>query len=125
MPNAQAEAIKGEGNAFFKAGKYAEAIEKYNAATAIDASVPAYWSNMAACHEKLGNYEKMGEAARSCIKADKNFAVKDLMWACETYEHEHADVDAIKGFPMACKALYDLELFEETDALVESGTIKG
>jgi len=73
MPNAQAEAIKGEGNAFFKAGKYAEAIEKYNAATAIDASVPAYWSNMAACHEKLGNYEKMGEAARSCIKADKNF----------------------------------------------------
>eukprot|EP00561_Arcocellulus_cornucervis_P013061 CAMPEP_0185802360 /NCGR_PEP_ID=MMETSP1322-20130828/1958_1 /TAXON_ID=265543 /ORGANISM="Minutocellus polymorphus, Strain RCC2270" /LENGTH=323 /DNA_ID=CAMNT_0028498117 /DNA_START=59 /DNA_END=1030 /DNA_ORIENTATION=+ len=73
MPNAQAEAIKGEGNAFFKAGKYAEAIEKYNAATAIDASVPAYWSNMAACHEKLGNYEEMGEAARSCIKADKNF----------------------------------------------------
>jgi tetratricopeptide (TPR) repeat protein len=73
MPNAQAEAIKGEGNAFFKAGKYAEAIEKYNAATAIDASVPAYWSNMAACYEKLGNYEKMGEAARSCIKADKNF----------------------------------------------------
>ena len=73
MPNAQAEAIKAEGNAFFKAGKYAEAIEKYNAATAIDAGVPAYWSNMAACHEKLGNYEKMAEASRSCIKADKNF----------------------------------------------------
>ena len=73
MPNAQAEAIKAEGNAFFKAGKYAEAIEKYNAATAIDAGVPAYWSNMAACYEKLGNYEKMAEAARSCIKADKNF----------------------------------------------------
>jgi stress-induced-phosphoprotein 1 len=73
MPNAQAEALKGEGNAFFKAGKYAEAIEKYNAATAIDASVPAYWSNMAACHEKLGNYEQMAEASRSCIKADKNF----------------------------------------------------
>ena len=73
MPNAQAEAIKAEGNAFFKAGKYAEAIEKYNAATAIDAGVPAYWSNMAACYEKLGNYEKMAEASRSCIKADKNF----------------------------------------------------
>mmetsp|Transcript_7975 Transcript_7975/g.22175 ORF Transcript_7975/g.22175 Transcript_7975/m.22175 type:complete len:325 (-) Transcript_7975:184-1158(-) len=73
MPNAQAEAIKAEGNAFFKAGKYAEAIEKYKAATAIDDSVPAYWSNMAACYEKLRNFEGMEEAGRNCIKADRNF----------------------------------------------------
>ena len=73
MPNAQAEAIKAEGNTFFKSGQYQAAIDKYKAATAIDASVPAYWSNMAACLEKLGKYEEMAEAARSCIKADKNF----------------------------------------------------
>lgn len=73
MPNAQAEAIKAEGNAFFKGGKYAEAIEKYKEATAIDDSVPAYWSNMAACYEKIRNFEGMEEAARSCIKADRSF----------------------------------------------------
>lgn len=73
MPHAGAEKIKGEGNAFFKAGKYAEAITKYKEATKLDASVPAYWSNMAACHEKLRQYEEMEEAARSCIKADRNF----------------------------------------------------
>ena len=73
MPHAGAEKLKGEGNAFFKAGKFAEAIEKYQEATKLDASVPAYWSNMAACHEKLGQYDEMADAARSCVKADKNF----------------------------------------------------
>ena len=73
MPNAQAEAIKAEGNAFFKAGKYHEAIEKYKAATQVDDSVPAYWSNMAACYEKVRDFEGMEDASRNCIKADRNF----------------------------------------------------
>lgn len=73
MPNPKAEKIKAEGNAFFKAGKYADAISKYQEATKIDDTVPSYWSNMAACHEKLGQYEEMADAGRSCIKADKNF----------------------------------------------------
>lgn len=41
MPTA--EEFKAEGNAFFKGGKYAEAIEKYKAATDLNANVPAYW----------------------------------------------------------------------------------
>mmetsp|Transcript_3889 Transcript_3889/g.5804 ORF Transcript_3889/g.5804 Transcript_3889/m.5804 type:complete len:324 (-) Transcript_3889:246-1217(-) len=73
MPNAQAEVLKGQGNQFFKSGQYAVAIEKYNEATKIDPNVPAYWSNMAACYEKLSQYDQMAEASRSCIKADRNF----------------------------------------------------
>jgi len=73
MPNASAETLKGEGNAFFRKGEYAAAIEKYKEATAMDPYVPAYWSNMAACFEKLGNYEEMSMAARECIKADRSF----------------------------------------------------
>lgn len=73
MPNPQAEAIKNQGNQFFKSGKYADAISKYLQATKIDPSVPAYWSNMAACYEKLGKFEDMSNAASECIKADKKF----------------------------------------------------
>jgi stress-induced-phosphoprotein 1 len=73
MPNAQAEAFKGEGNNFFKNGSYKQAIEKYEEACKIDASVPAYFSNAAACWEKLGDYEHMAECGRNCIKADRTF----------------------------------------------------
>lgn len=73
MPNPQAEAIKAKGNGFFKTGKYAEAIEEYKKATVIDPTVPAYWSNMSACYDKLRNFEGAAEAGRSCIKADSKF----------------------------------------------------
>lgn len=95
MPNAQAEALKGQGNTFFKGGKYAEAIEKYIAATALDASVPAYWSNMAACYEKLGKYEEMGEAGRSCIKADRSF-VKGYFRLATALKSQNQLADCIK-----------------------------
>lgn len=73
MPHAQAEKIKTEGNTFFKGGQYKEAIAKYLEATAIDPNVPSYWSNMAACYEKVSEFEEMADAGRSCIKADKSF----------------------------------------------------
>lgn len=73
MPHAKAEVLKGEGNKFFKNGDYKAAIQKYRDATSIDPNVPAYWSNMAACYEKIGEFDEMENAARSCIKADKNF----------------------------------------------------
>jgi len=73
MPNAKAEAIKAEGNAFFKSGQYSAAISKYNEAAAVDPTVPAYHSNAAACWEKLSNFEEMEKSARACVAADKNF----------------------------------------------------
>lgn len=69
----RAEAFKAEGNKFFKSGDYKSAIAKYKEATAINPNDPAYWSNMAACYEKLADYDDMEEASRSCIKADKSF----------------------------------------------------
>jgi stress-induced-phosphoprotein 1 len=73
MPHPKAEVFKNEGNNFFKSGKFKEAIEKYEEASQIDPSVPAYFSNAAACWEKLGNFEKMAEAGQNCIKADRMF----------------------------------------------------
>lgn len=73
MPNPAAEAKKAEGNAFFKNKQFAAAIGKYKEATAIDPSVPAYWSNMAACYEKLGQFEEMAAAGQQCIRANNKF----------------------------------------------------
>lgn len=95
MPNPQAEAIKAEGNAFFKAGKYAEAIGKYKEATKVDDKVPSYWSNMAACYEKLRQFEEMADAARSCIKADKSF-VKGYFRLAVAYKNLDQLVDCVK-----------------------------
>lgn len=88
MPNAQAEALKAEGNAFFKSGQYAAAIEKYGAASTADPTVPAYHSNAAACWEKLSNYEEMEKAARACISADKSF-VKGYFRLATALKHKN------------------------------------
>jgi stress-induced-phosphoprotein 1 len=144
MPNAQAEALKGQGNEFFKNGAYSEAISKYNEACAIDPNVPAYWSNMAACHEKLGQYEEMAEAARSCIKADRLFvkgyfrlataqkAMNDLANCIKTLESglgiqsSNADLKKMK------KELLELQRGEQVAAycskaqeLMQNGDIAG
>lgn len=73
MPNPNAEALKAQGNAFFKGGQYQAAIDKYKQACSIDNTVPAYFSNTAACYEKLGNYKDMAQAGQDCIKANRTF----------------------------------------------------
>lgn len=73
MPHPQAEALKAQGNQFFKSKQYEAAIAKYEEASKIDSSVPAYYSNAAACYEKLGKYPEMAQAGQDCIKADRKF----------------------------------------------------
>jgi tetratricopeptide (TPR) repeat protein len=95
MPNPQAEALKAKGNNFFKSGKYEDAIAKYQEATAIDPNEASYWSNMAACYEKLGRFTEMVDASRSCIKADKNF-VKGYFRLAVAYKQLNDLVNCIK-----------------------------
>jgi len=100
MPKPQAEAIKNQGNQFFKGGQFAQAIEKYKQATEIDPNVPAYWSNMAACYEKLRQYDDMAAASRNCIKADRVF---------------------VKGYFRLASALKGMDDFPECIKALESG----
>lgn len=97
MPNPKADALKNQGNQFFKSGQYAAAIAKYKEATAIDATQPSYWSNMAACFEKLGKFEEMVEASNDCIKADRTF-VKGYFRLATAYKN-------LNDLPACIKAL--------------------
>ena len=54
-------------------GQYVQALENYKAASKIQPNDPTYWNKMAACYERLGNYEKMAVAARNTITVDKQF----------------------------------------------------
>jgi len=96
MPNAKADALKNQGNQFFKSGQYAAAIEKYKEATKIDASQPSYWSNMAACYEKLSKFDDMVSASQDCIKADRNF-VKGYFRLATAYKNLNDLPNCIKA----------------------------
>jgi len=69
----RAEALKDIGNDYFKIGDYKSAVEMYKSATTINSSAPIYWSNLAACYEKLGMYDEMQKASEHCIDTDHTF----------------------------------------------------
>lgn len=71
--NPTALAFKAEGNAFFKAKQYAEAIEKYGKAIESDANDVTFFSNRSACHAALGNWQQAADDGRQCIMIDKKF----------------------------------------------------
>jgi len=144
MTNRQAEAIKAEGNGFFKSGAYAEAIVKYLEATAIDPNVPSYWSNMAACYEKLNQFEEMADAGRSCIKADKNFvkgyfrlavaykALNDLGNCIKTLENGLAIQSSNRDLKLMKKQVTELQRGEQVaiycgnaEEMMQNGDIAG
>lgn len=69
-----AEACKEEGNLLFKAGKYAQSLQKCNRAYEFDPTIAAYHGNAAACHEKLQDYEAMQIAAQKAVEVDDSYS---------------------------------------------------
>ena len=62
-----------EGNNFFKAKSYEQAIEKYTEAIALDPSDVTFYSNRSACYAALGKWTEAAEDGRQCIVTDKSF----------------------------------------------------
>jgi len=65
--------FKDQGNELFKAGKYAEAVAKYNEAIEADPEVPACYTNRAFCHLKMENHGLAIADATVAIELDKTF----------------------------------------------------
>ena len=62
-----AQAAKKEGNALFAQAKYAEAVERYDAAVALDGRDASFYSNRAACQIHLGSPAASLADAELCV----------------------------------------------------------
>lgn len=71
---ARARSFKDEGNRLFVAGKYEDAKHQYGLAIALDPSVPAFYSNRAACELKLEQHGLVIEDATKAIQLDSKFS---------------------------------------------------
>ena len=102
-------------------------------ATKADPTVPAYWSNMAASHEKLGNWAEMADAGRNCVEADPKFvkgyfrlatALKNLknMAGCIKTLESGLGVDSsnsyLKNLKMEVEAI-QVSVFRSSEASLE------
>jgi tetratricopeptide (TPR) repeat protein len=65
--------IYSEGNEFFKAKKFEEAIQKYTEAIAADPTDVTFYSNRSACYAALNKWAEAAEDGRQCIICDKSF----------------------------------------------------
>lgn len=68
-----AEAARQEGNELFKAGKYAEALEKYSDAMKRNPKDHVPYSNRAACYQKLMEWQLALKDVDTCVTMDPTF----------------------------------------------------
>ena len=81
---------KEKGNAFFKEGKYPEAVEQYTEAIKRDPSNPTYYSNRAAAYQKLMDFVKAVDDSKMAIEKDPKFTKAWMRKAgCEYFMKEY------------------------------------
>ncbi len=93
--NATALAYKAEGNNFFKAKNYAQAIEQYTNAIETDAKDVTFFSNRSACYAALEKWDEAAADGRQCVILDKNF-VKGYFRAATAQEKLGNFADALE-----------------------------
>eukprot|EP00929_Paragymnodinium_shiwhaense_P000877 TRINITY_DN101082_c0_g1_i1.p1 TRINITY_DN101082_c0_g1~~TRINITY_DN101082_c0_g1_i1.p1 ORF type:complete len:423 (-),score=111.80 TRINITY_DN101082_c0_g1_i1:87-1355(-) len=89
-------ALKEEGNAKFKAGKYREAIDAYSKAIALDSSQHLAYSNRSAAYLKVSEAEKALADAEECVKLSPSWP--------KGYNRQAAALQALKRFQEALAA---------------------
>ena len=67
------------GNNLYLNQKYGAAVKQYKKATQFDPMPVQYWSQMAACYEKLQDWETMHATAQHCVELDPTF-VNGYYW---------------------------------------------
>ncbi|KAM0674709.1 hypothetical protein GVAV_001898 [Gurleya vavrai] len=108
---AKAEEFKNEGNQYFKAKKYDEAVLAYSQAIEEDESNPVYFSNRAAAYAKLGMKDNGIEDCNSALQLDQNF-VKAYLRLGDFHKEEDLE-KAIEFYKKALEIEPDNELIKK------------
>ena len=95
-----AERLKDAGNELFKAGKYADAVLKYNEAIEADPERPAFYTNRAFCHLKMENHGLAIADSTVALELDKSF-IKAYYRRGSSYMALAKYKDALKDFKAA------------------------
>lgn len=72
MATKQATEWKDKGNAEFKAGNHAKAIEYYTYATELDPNNPVFYTNRSNAYYQMKDYEKSARDGRKAVAKDPN-----------------------------------------------------
>lgn len=98
----RAAALKAEGNVFFKARDYPNAIAKYSEAVDLDPENHVYYSNRSAAYGLNGQWELAAADGRKCVSLNPKF---------------------FKGYHRASNALKNTKHYEQAIKIIEKGLI--
>lgn len=102
MAAARAQALKGEGNAFFKARDYPNAIAKYTEAVNLDPENHVYYSNRSAAYGLNNQWQLAAADGTKCVTLNPKF---------------------LKGYHRAANALKHLGKYDQAIKTIEKGLI--
>ena len=103
MAEDEVEKVRLEGNAAFKAGNFAEALEKYSAAIALAPENHLLYSNRSLAHHSAGDFEAAKKDAEKALELSPEF---------------------IKGFHRLANALLGLKQYDDAELAIKSGLAK-
>ena len=97
MAEDEVEKVRLEGNAAFKAGNFAEALEKYSAAIALAPENHLLYSNRSLAHHSAGDFEAAKKDAEKALELSPEF---------------------IKGFHRLANALLGLKQYDDAELTI-------
>lgn len=100
MAAARAVALKNEGNVFFKAKDYANAVAKYSEAVDLDPANHVFYSNRSMAYAAMGKWEEAASDGQKCVNLNATF---------------------LKGYHRASNALKHLGQYEKAIQIIEKG----
>ncbi|EDO29978.1 predicted protein [Nematostella vectensis] len=102
--------LKEKGMAFYKSGNHVAAINAFTAALLLDGSMPALYSNRAACHLHMKQYKECAQDCTSALELLTPPVPANAVSRCKAYVrrgtaayHSEEYVEALKDYESALK----------------------